>query len=102
MRQKGLVKLLVNLKFCEETFIRSKRNPISLSFFEIILQRREFSCIEFNLKASISCLYMLSDDSFPFSIYSIVYSFELRFSFTRSNSSLRESIFLGSDELNSN
>ena len=28
MRQKGLVKLLVNLKFCEETFIRSKRGPI--------------------------------------------------------------------------
>ena len=27
MKQKGLVKLLVNLKFCEETFIRSKRGP---------------------------------------------------------------------------
>ena len=27
MRQKGLVKLLVNLKFCEETSIRSKRDP---------------------------------------------------------------------------
>src|SRR4051794_21220874 len=34
-----------------------------------------------------------------FSIHSIVYSFELRSSFAHSNSSLRESISLGSDEL---
>jgi hypothetical protein len=30
MRQKGLVKLLVNLKFFLKTSIRSKRDPITL------------------------------------------------------------------------
>jgi hypothetical protein len=30
MRQKGLVKLLINLKFCGETYIRSKRGPAKM------------------------------------------------------------------------
>src|SRR5687768_13337593 len=92
--------------FCDESFIGGggglESSAISLSFFEIISRRREFSSIDFNRsedRISSSRLYMLSDASIPFSIHSISCFFELRSSYARSSSSLRESISLGSDEL---
>src|SRR4051795_2411577 len=85
--------------FSDELFIGGSEelesSVISLSFFEIISRRREFSSIEFiraEDKTSISRLNMLFDDSIPFSIYSNSYFFEEKSSFACSNSSLRESI----------
>src|SRR6266496_5973940 len=92
--------------FCNESFIgrggRLERSTISLSFFGTNRSLRDlFSFIKFDHakdKESVVHLYMLFDDSIPFSIHSIIYSFELKSSFAHSNSSLRESISLGSDE----
>src|SRR3954447_22160512 len=84
----------------DKSFIGRRGGSISLFSFNSNWSLKDlFSSLNFNraeYKASISCLYMLFDDSIPFSIHSIVYSFEFRFSFTRSSLSLRDSI---SDEL---
>ncbi|CAG8532936.1 5194_t:CDS:1 [Ambispora gerdemannii] len=85
---------------CDESFIGGggglERYTISSSFFGTNSRRREFSSIKFNRaedKTSISRLNMLFDDSIYFMFF-----FEFKSSFARSNSSLRESISLGSDE----
>src|SRR5438046_4623867 len=87
----------------DESFIGGRGGGISLFSFNSNWSLKDlFSSLNFDraeYKASISRLNMLFDDSIPFSIHSIVYSYELRSSFTCSNSSLRESISLGSDEL---
>ena len=87
----------------DESFIGGRGGGISLFSFNSNWSLKDlFSSLNFDraeYKASISRLNMLFDYSIPFSIHSIVYSFELRSSFTCSNSSLRESISLGSDEL---
>ena len=44
MRQKGLVKLLVNLKFCEETFIRSKRVLLRVILPRVLIYRMRRMC----------------------------------------------------------
>src|SRR5256885_14930920 len=84
----------------DESFISGSEGDISLFSFNSNWSLKDlFSSLNFNraeYKASISRLNMLFDDSIPFSIHSIVYSFELQFSFTHSSSSLRESISLGS------
>src|SRR5436190_15563731 len=86
----------------DESFIGGREGGISLFSFNSNWSLKDlFSSLNFDraeYKASISRLNMLFDDSIPFSIHSIVYSFELQSSFTRSNSSLRESISLGSDK----
>src|SRR5436190_13571166 len=86
----------------DESFIGGRGGGISLFSFNSNWSLKDlFSSLNFDraeYKASISRLNMLFDDSIPFSIHSIVYSFELRSSFTRSSSSLRELISLGSDE----
>ncbi|CAB4401588.1 unnamed protein product [Rhizophagus irregularis] len=94
---------------CNKLFIGGGRGstslcevPLGFSFNSNWSLKDLFSSLNFDraeYKASISRLNMLFDDSIPFSIHSIVYSFELRSSFARFNSSLRESISLGSDEL---
>src|SRR6266542_1028056 len=87
----------------DKSFIGGSGGDISLFSFNSNWSLKDlFSSLNFDraeCKASISRLNMLFEDSIPFSIHSIVYSFELRSSFTRFNSSLRESISLGSDEL---
>src|SRR5436305_2612560 len=87
----------------DELFIGGSEGDISLFSFNSNWSLKDlFSSLNFDraeCKTSIFCLNMLFDDSVPFSIHSIVYSFELRSSFTCFNSSLRESISLGSNEL---
>src|SRR5438270_13668893 len=88
--------------FCDESFIGGDGGSTSLSFFDTNSQRQEFSSIKFNRaedKASLSQLVISCVASIPFSMHSISCFFELKSSFTRPNSSLRESISLGSDEL---
>src|SRR5256885_3443198 len=84
----------------DESFISRSEGDISLFSFNSNWSLKDlFSFLNFDraeCKAFISHLNMLFDDSIPFSIHSIVYSFELQFSFTHSSSSLRESISLGS------
>src|SRR6266542_4379758 len=86
----------------DESFIGGRGGGISLFSFNSNWSLKDlFSSLNFDraeYKAFISRLNMLFDDSIPFFIHSIVYSFELWSSFTRSNSSLRESISLGSDK----
>src|SRR6266487_67897 len=87
--------------FCDELFIGGDGGSTSLSFFDTNSQRREFSSIKFNRaedKASLSRLVISCVASIPFSMHSISCFFELKSSFTRSNSSLRELISLGSNE----
>ncbi|RIA90665.1 hypothetical protein C1645_823037 [Glomus cerebriforme] len=73
--------------------------PLS-SFFNVNWSLKDlFSSINFNHseeQISIFCLNMLFEDSIPFSIYSIVYFFELSSLFAHSSSSLKELISLGS------
>src|SRR6266542_2337796 len=87
----------------DESFIGGSGGDISLfSFNSNWSLKYLFSSLNFDraeCKASISRLNMLFEDSIPFSIHSIVYSFELRSSFARSNSNMSESNSLGSDEL---
>src|SRR6266542_4797926 len=87
----------------DESFIGGSGGDISLFSFNSNWSLKDlFSSFNFDhaeCKASISRLNMLFDDSIPFSIHSISCFFELRSSFARSNSSLRESISLGSDKL---
>src|SRR6266542_6380522 len=84
----------------DESFIGRSGGNISLFFFNSNWSLKNlFFSLNFDhteYKASISHLNMLFDDSIPFSIHFIVYSFELRSSFTRSSSSLRELISPGS------
>ena len=89
----------VEILLDNESFIGRSGGNISLFFFNSNWSLKNlFFSLNFDhteYKASISHLNMLFDDSIPFSIHSIVYSFELRSFFTCSNSSLRESISLG-------
>src|SRR6266542_4406425 len=76
----------------DESFIGRSGGDISLFSFNFNWSLKDlFSSLNFDraeYKASIFRLNMLFNDSIPFSIHSIVYSFELKFSSTRSNSSL--------------
>src|SRR6266498_2277288 len=87
--------------FCDESFIGGNGGSTSLSFFDTNSQKQEFSSIKFNRtedKASLSRLVISCVTSIPFFMHSISCFFELKSSFTHSNSSLRESISLGSNE----
>src|SRR5207248_1949854 len=86
----------------DESFIGGGGEDISLFSFNSNWSLKDlFSSLNFDrteYKASIFRLNMLFDDSIPFSMHSISCFFELKSSFTCSNSSLRESISLGSNE----
>ena len=63
MRQKELVKLLVNLKFCKETSIRSKRDPISASNDRTEMHNSSFESSQYNDSNELLCISVRSLDA---------------------------------------